>query len=260
MAHFMPAQNPPNRPSKDGYRIPIVAPCAECAHESVCAIKAVLDAERFATLMMPALLPALTPLAAGTRHVIVDCAEFLDRARVSEQPKPSLVDRVLAEPESAQSALDDRLDAELRAPAREAAEPESAQSALKPAVQLRYESQHPDDRDRRMFAAIRAAPEATTYVAVDQALGLTPSTTYGRLALLSKHGTLPPDIEQWRDSRRGRGRPKVRIVPGIDGPAPLPVAEPAGESFEDRRHRNAREAADRTWRQLHPGEPAPVSA
>jgi hypothetical protein len=92
------------------HKMEIAAPCDDCLHEKVCAIKATLEASK-ATLTIPSLLPSLTPRSLSG-VLFVNCSEQLSpdvlkpkRGRPPKErvePTPiSVVDRLLAADEQA---------------------------------------------------------------------------------------------------------------------------------------------------------------
>lgn len=65
------------------HRLPLLAPCDDCVHQTVCSIKASLAFEReSATLTIPD-SPWITP---ATRFISVECSEFLSDTDVRRRP------------------------------------------------------------------------------------------------------------------------------------------------------------------------------
>lgn len=70
--------------------LPIVAPCAACIHDRVCAIKGSIGMSKV-TLTVSILAPEVTPRAMPDQ-IVVDCSEFLDARVVAAR----VIDAVLA--------------------------------------------------------------------------------------------------------------------------------------------------------------------
>lgn len=231
------------------YRIPILAPCAGCAHENVCAIKGVLEAERYATLELPVLLPSFTPLAVATRHVMVDCSEFLERVPAGDDANHPAIATRPDDPDSAQSALGSPPPPVEVAPTARVGQPDSAESALigPPAAGPAMAPYM-----RRIVDAL-VATRGDRRAASDR-LGIKPVSLAATLSTIRKRSDLTAGERAVVGRRRG-----VHVIPERSAPPVVRDGDPAAE-FAARRDAFARAAADRTWRQTHPEEAAPATA